>query len=156
MATHSSILAWRIPWTEDSCRLQSMGLQESDTTEWLSTHTHIHACVCVCVYNWVTLYSGNEPNIENQLYLNFFKKSGKKCCLQSGKRGNLKNRCCFKSVTFTTRSLGVIIITRLLCLFKVVAHVFKNSMEVLVILQPEFTWRIIRAVAHETFAPNHL
>ena len=28
MATHSSILAWRIPWTEESARLQSMGLQE--------------------------------------------------------------------------------------------------------------------------------
>ena len=26
VATHSSILAWRIPWTEDSGRLQSMGL----------------------------------------------------------------------------------------------------------------------------------
>ena len=25
MATHSSILAWRIPWMEDSGRLQSMG-----------------------------------------------------------------------------------------------------------------------------------
>ena len=32
MATHSSILAWKIPWTEEPCRLQSMGLQESDTT----------------------------------------------------------------------------------------------------------------------------
>ena len=30
MATHSSILAWRIPWTEEHGRLQSMGLQESD------------------------------------------------------------------------------------------------------------------------------
>ena len=29
MATHSSVLAWRIPWTEE---LQSMGLQESDMT----------------------------------------------------------------------------------------------------------------------------
>ena len=29
MATHSSILAWRIPWTKEPCRLQlqSMGLQ---------------------------------------------------------------------------------------------------------------------------------
>ena len=27
MATHSSILAWKIPWTEDSGRLQSMGSQ---------------------------------------------------------------------------------------------------------------------------------
>ena len=35
MATHSSILAWRIPWTEEPCGLQSMGSQELDTTEWL-------------------------------------------------------------------------------------------------------------------------
>ena len=27
MATHSSILAWRIPWTEEPSRLWSMGLQ---------------------------------------------------------------------------------------------------------------------------------
>ena len=33
MAIHSSILAWRIPWTEESGGLQSMGSQESDTTE---------------------------------------------------------------------------------------------------------------------------
>ena len=33
MAIHSSILAWRIPWTEESHRLQSMGSQESDMTE---------------------------------------------------------------------------------------------------------------------------
>ena len=32
MATHSSILAWRIPWTEEPGRLQSMGSQESDMT----------------------------------------------------------------------------------------------------------------------------
>ena len=29
MATHSSILAWRIPWTEEPGRLQPMGLQKS-------------------------------------------------------------------------------------------------------------------------------
>ena len=33
MATHSSTLAWKIPWTEDPCRLQSMGCKELDTTE---------------------------------------------------------------------------------------------------------------------------
>ena len=27
MATHSNILAWRIPWTEETSRLQSMGSQ---------------------------------------------------------------------------------------------------------------------------------
>ena len=32
MATHSSILAWKIPWTEEPGGLQSMGSQ-SDTTE---------------------------------------------------------------------------------------------------------------------------
>ena len=30
MATHSSILAWRIPWTEGPGGLQSMGLQRVD------------------------------------------------------------------------------------------------------------------------------
>ena len=32
MATHSSILAWRITWTEELGRLQSMWLQEFDMT----------------------------------------------------------------------------------------------------------------------------
>ena len=32
MATHSSILAWWIPWTEEPGRLQFMGSQESDMT----------------------------------------------------------------------------------------------------------------------------
>ena len=32
MATHSSILAWEIPWTEDPGGLQSIGSQESDRT----------------------------------------------------------------------------------------------------------------------------
>ena len=31
MATHSSILAWRIPWTEEPGGLQSMGLQKTQT-----------------------------------------------------------------------------------------------------------------------------
>ena len=33
IATHSSILAWRIPWTEELSGLQSTGRKESDTTE---------------------------------------------------------------------------------------------------------------------------
>ena len=32
MATHSSILIWEIPWTEEPGGLQSMGLQELDMT----------------------------------------------------------------------------------------------------------------------------
>ena len=38
MATHSSILAWEIPWTEEPGGLQSMGLQELDMTKRLN-HT---------------------------------------------------------------------------------------------------------------------
>ena len=39
MATHSSILAWKIPWTEETGRLWSIGHKESDTTEQLSMQT---------------------------------------------------------------------------------------------------------------------
>ena len=42
MATHSSILAWKIPWTEESGGLQSMGSQESDTAERLNTHIDMY------------------------------------------------------------------------------------------------------------------
>ena len=39
MSTHSNILAWKIPWTEETDGLQSMGLQKvgHNTTEQLST-----------------------------------------------------------------------------------------------------------------------
>ena len=40
-ATHSSILAWKIPWTEEPGGLQSLGSQKSQTQ--LSTHTHAMA-----------------------------------------------------------------------------------------------------------------
>ena len=39
MAAHSSILAWRIPWTEEPDGIQSTGSKESDMPEGLSTHT---------------------------------------------------------------------------------------------------------------------
>jgi len=39
MATHSSILAWRIPWTGEPGKLQSMGSKEQDKTERLNMHT---------------------------------------------------------------------------------------------------------------------
>ena len=53
MATHSSTLAWKTPWTEDPGGLQSTGLQKSYTTEakQLSMHTrfscYIHLPVLV-------------------------------------------------------------------------------------------------------------
>ena len=44
MATHSSILPWKIPWTEEPGGLQSMGLQESDMTE-AAEQACTHACM---------------------------------------------------------------------------------------------------------------
>ena len=42
MATHSSILGWRIPWTEEPGELQSMGTQRVRHDWATNTHTHIH------------------------------------------------------------------------------------------------------------------
>ena len=43
MATHSSILAWKIPWTEEPDGLQSMGLQRvRHDRAHIYTHTHTH------------------------------------------------------------------------------------------------------------------
>ena len=41
MATHSSMLAWGIPWTEEPGRLQSVGSQESETTLRLNHHHNL-------------------------------------------------------------------------------------------------------------------
>ena len=47
MATHSSILAWGIPWTEEPAWLPSMESRELDMTEQLThTHTHTHTQTC--------------------------------------------------------------------------------------------------------------
>ena len=68
MATHSSTLAWKIPWTEKPCRLNSpWGHKESDTTEWL--HFYFFLCnyklpcgnlcfpqICVC-HNMTLMYT---------------------------------------------------------------------------------------------------
>ena len=40
MATHSSTLAWKIPWTEEPGRLQSMGSQRVGNAERLHFHFH--------------------------------------------------------------------------------------------------------------------
>ena len=48
VATHSSILAWRIPWTEEPGRLQSMASQ-SDTTEWLTLSLSVFINTSYCL-----------------------------------------------------------------------------------------------------------
>ena len=41
MATHSSILAWEIPWTEEPGRLESMGLQKVTQNSETNHHHNI-------------------------------------------------------------------------------------------------------------------
>ena len=53
MATHSSILAWKIPWTEEPGRLQSMGSQVKHMTEQRSTWVE----VCPPQRDLVTLFA---------------------------------------------------------------------------------------------------
>ena len=46
MATHSSTLAWKIPWMEEPGGLQSMGRKELDVTERLHFHfVHLHSAL---------------------------------------------------------------------------------------------------------------
>ena len=46
MATHSSILAWKIPWTEESGGVQSMGCKEPDMTEHMAHMLSLWSKVC--------------------------------------------------------------------------------------------------------------
>ena len=68
---HSSILTWKIPWMEEPGGLQSMGHEESDTTERLHFHFSL-SCIgegsgnplqCSCLENprgggawWAAVY----------------------------------------------------------------------------------------------------
>ena len=78
MATHSSTLAWRIPWTEEPGGLQSTGRKESDATEWLLFHFSL-SCTgegngnplwCSCLENprdavawWAAIYGVTQSRI---------------------------------------------------------------------------------------------
>ena len=62
MATHSSILAWRIPWTEELGGLQSTGCKESDTTERLYLLTSQIFTSSSCLH---FIFFESEPLVHN-------------------------------------------------------------------------------------------
>ena len=64
MATHSSILAWRIPWTEEPGRLQSMGLQRV-RHDW-ATNTFLFSDSWRC--SWILRYPGVRSSVERTPY----------------------------------------------------------------------------------------
>ena len=66
MATHSSILAWRIPWTEEPGRLQSMGLQELGHD--LATKP---PPPYVCIYAWETIHMQRTLCRSETLYFQY-------------------------------------------------------------------------------------
>ena len=63
MATHSSILAWRIPRTEEPGGLQSMGLKKSQARP-SDCHTHrtLYFGICIASMDWVAMPSSRPRN----------------------------------------------------------------------------------------------
>ena len=63
MANHSSILAGKIPWTEEPGRLRAMGSQSRRWLKWLSTPNHLPSCLrslCLQVHQ-ATLMPSRDP-----------------------------------------------------------------------------------------------
>ena len=71
LATHFSILAWEIPWTEEPGEIQFMGSQkESDTTERLSMHARTAGIDSFIKSNWKAtsgfLRDCSDSNVERR------------------------------------------------------------------------------------------
>ena len=74
IATYSRILAWRIPWTEEPGRPQSMELKESDTTEQLFTSLHFSSILsplistlCMGKINVLKIQTQDEPRLDSMI-----------------------------------------------------------------------------------------
>ena len=63
MATHSSTLAWKIPWTEEPGRLQSMGLQRV-RHDW-ATSLHFTSCISKAFGFWATFSRSKSQNYQD-------------------------------------------------------------------------------------------
>ena len=89
MTTHSSILAWEIPWMEETDELESTGSQRVsyDWRDLAYTHTHTHThvsqninvkgyvCVHVCVYIYYLTVLDVDPSLRDSsipFYLNLW------------------------------------------------------------------------------------
>ena len=64
MATHSSILAWKIPWIEEPGGLQSMGLQALDTTKPLQFHFFMTSLVAQTVKRLPTMQETQVQSLD--------------------------------------------------------------------------------------------
>ena len=68
MATHSNILAWKIPWTEELGRLQYMGLQRvrhdwargiMNIYTYLDVYFHIYIYLYICTFIYILYFTKN-------------------------------------------------------------------------------------------------
>ena len=62
MAPHSSILAWKIPWMEETGRLQSMGSQRHDWSDLAFIFLILSQKLCLEILNPTCLYYGTLPS----------------------------------------------------------------------------------------------
>ena len=86
MATHSSILAWKIPWTEEPGKLQSMGSQsQTQISMHAYTHTFIHQTgnrmLIIFIFGWWNYRP--LKYVFFYAFLNFLCSRGKNMLLQS-------------------------------------------------------------------------
>ena len=74
MATHSSILAWTIPWTEEPGGLQSMGSQRGGHDLSNLAHTFIisECMYLLCIYVWIYLLSIYLSLFLSSLYVHMY------------------------------------------------------------------------------------
>ena len=109
MATHSSILAWRILWTEEPGALQSIGSQRVGCNWSDLTHMHTYQLVCVMdnergneIYTWdiVTLTKEQiRMAIHNAMHQNLLRR----CSLRDKVlelKPNFKSKFCFLFFVF--------------------------------------------------------
>ena len=67
MPIYFSILAWRTPWTEEPGRLQSTGVAELDTTEWLTRTSLMYGLnffFFVMLHLWGRTWALSSENME--------------------------------------------------------------------------------------------
>ena len=121
MAPHSNTLAWKIPWTEEPGRLQSMGSLESDTTEQLYFHFSL-ACIgegngnplqCSCLENprdggawWAAVYGVTQ----SQTRLKRLSSSSSKVCIHLLKKYfNTYYSCSYINTLMQSMCLAVLV-----------------------------------------------
>ena len=90
METHSRILAWKIPWTEEPGRLPSMGSQRVRVSTWAHTHIWGHDLVCA------NTYKKTDRTIKTKCKLKRLTiPSGASSCFKDGRVLYLRMECCF-------------------------------------------------------------